>query len=97
MADAEDLKARIAPDTSATTRKHVSESVEISAQISGRCETDGNRDAVEDALADALRAATAAGQWEVVTQIATELQARRIAKSTNVISIKGARRTGGEP
>lgn len=38
-------------------------------------------DAVEEALAEALRGATAAGQWETVTTLARELQARREARA----------------
>jgi hypothetical protein len=39
-------------------------------------------DAVELALAQALIAATRAGQWHVVVQLAAELQARRQARET---------------
>jgi hypothetical protein len=39
-------------------------------------------DAVEVALADALKGAATAGQWAVVSQLAKELEARRIARTT---------------
>lgn len=38
------------------------------------------RDVVEVALAEALIAASRAGEWQVVAQLATELQARREAR-----------------
>lgn len=44
------------------------------------CATDWAGDPVEGALAHALTGATAAGRWEVVSQLATELQARREAR-----------------
>jgi hypothetical protein len=57
---------------------------------------------VEDALAKALSAASAAGQWEVVGQLAAELQARReareakaAAESAKVIQLGRGRRNGG--
>jgi len=39
----------------------------------------GNPDAIECALADALTKATAAGKWDIVAQLARELEARRLA------------------
>ncbi len=39
-------------------------------------------DAIEAALAAALNAATAAGQWEVVSQVTHELEARRESRAT---------------
>jgi hypothetical protein len=50
--------------------------------------------AVEDALAAALQAATDARRWEVVGRLAEELQARRLARSANVIDIGTAKRLG---
>jgi hypothetical protein len=40
----------------------------------------GPADAIEDALAKALEGATAAGRWDVVAQLAKELEARRLAR-----------------
>jgi hypothetical protein len=37
-------------------------------------------DAVEAALAKALEGATVAGRWDVVAQLAKELEARRLAR-----------------
>ena len=48
---------------------------------------ESERDAVEDALAAALKGATEAGKWDVVAQLAGELQARRVARSANVVAI----------
>jgi hypothetical protein len=36
---------------------------------------------IEDALASAVAAASAAGRWDVVAQLARELEARRLAAS----------------
>jgi hypothetical protein len=41
-------------------------------------------DNVEEALAFALAEAAKAGRWEVVVQLARELEARRVAMSTSV-------------
>jgi len=40
-----------------------------------------NSDRIESALAEALRAASAAGRWDIVAQLARELEARRLAGS----------------
>ena len=48
-------------------------------------------DAVEVALAEAIRGATSAGRWDVVAQLARELEARRMARALNVIAIDTAR------
>jgi hypothetical protein len=49
-------------------------------------------DAVEAALANALQAATAAGRWDVVGELARQLDARRAAAAApNVIPIKRRR------
>ena len=53
----------------------------------------GHGDPVERALADALTAATSAGQWDVVAQLARELQARREATSApNVVRLTPSKR-----
>jgi hypothetical protein len=44
-------------------------------------------DAVEAALAKALERATAAGRWDVVSQLARELEARRLARMDNVVAL----------
>ena len=48
-------------------------------------------DVVEAALAEALRGATAAGRWEVVAQLARELEARREARA-GVVKLDSERR-----
>jgi hypothetical protein len=49
-------------------------------------------DAVEDALAKALEAATVAGRWDVVGQLARELESRRAARAGgNVVDLKARR------
>ncbi len=52
-------------------------------------------DAVEIALADALTKATAAERWDVVAQLARELEARRLARHANVVVLSPARRHDG--
>jgi hypothetical protein len=46
---------------------------------------------VEDALAFALARASAAGRWDVVAQLARELEARRMADAGNVVRLDTAR------
>jgi len=49
-------------------------------------------DPVEAALAGALTEAAKAGRFDVVAQLAGELQARRLARSANVLSFSTAQR-----
>jgi hypothetical protein len=49
---------------------------------------------VESALAKALEGATAAGRWDVVAQLAQELQARRLERAGNVVRLDPAKRGG---
>jgi hypothetical protein len=49
-------------------------------------------DAVEAALAGALKGATDAGRWDVVAQLARELEARRTARAGNVVPLDGRAR-----
>jgi hypothetical protein len=42
---------------------------------------------VEAALTKVLEGASAAGQWGVVAQMAKELEARRLAKEPNVVTL----------
>ena len=44
-------------------------------------------EAVEDALAKALEGATTAGRWDVVAQLARELEARRAHRASNVVQL----------
>lgn len=48
-------------------------------------------DPVTEALAGALVAATAAGRWDVVAQLAADLESRRRAAVGNVVSISARR------
>jgi hypothetical protein len=52
----------------------------------------GDADPVEAALATALEGATAAGRWDVVAQLARELEARRLARVANVVTLPTERR-----
>jgi hypothetical protein len=53
-------------------------------------------DAVEAALAKALEGATAAGRFDVVAQLAKELEARRLARVGNVVALLARTRPRGE-
>ena len=44
-------------------------------------------DTIEAALAKALEGATEAGWFDVVAQLASELQARRLARMCNVVAL----------
>jgi hypothetical protein len=48
---------------------------------------EGGSGPVEGALAEALTAASAAGRWDVVAQLARELEARRLV-SSNVVPLR---------
>jgi hypothetical protein len=54
-------------------------------------------DAVEEALARAVTLASAAGRFDVVAQLARELEARRLAQAGNVVTLseQRARKVGG--
>jgi hypothetical protein len=59
----------------------------------GNGPTLGHYDDVENALAKALGEAAAAGRFDVVAQLARELEARRLARSTTVVSFVRPART----
>ena len=52
----------------------------------------GAAGAVEAALAKALDAAAAAGRWDIVAQLARELEARRLVRAGNVVELDAKRR-----
>jgi hypothetical protein len=52
----------------------------------------GNEDPLEAALAKAIEGAAAAGRFDVVAQIAKELEARRLATMGNVVKLDRKRR-----
>jgi hypothetical protein len=59
----------------------------------------GNRganevDPVDRALAKALDAATTAGRFDVVAQLARELEARRLGREPNVVQLVSLRKRG---
>ena len=53
-------------------------------------------DAVEAALAKALGEAAAAGRFDVVAQLARELEARRMARMANVVPLSSKARARAE-
>lgn len=52
----------------------------------------GDADPVEAAIAEALRKATEVGRFDVVAQLARELEARRTAGAGNVVALPQGRR-----
>lgn len=48
-------------------------------------------DAVESALAKAIEGATSAGRWDIVAQLARELEARRVTRMGNVVALTKTR------
>jgi hypothetical protein len=62
------------------------------ARQGGDLEGIGPTDTVDVALAKALEAAATAGRFEVVAQLARELEARRLARSANVVPLVGQSR-----
>jgi hypothetical protein len=51
----------------------------------------GGEDQVEQALAEALVQAAGAGRFDVVAQLARELEARRLARAGNVVRLADER------
>ena len=98
LADAADSKADTVKYKDVTSRNHWGESsaIEPSEAQNGQYRAiNSGLDAIELALSEALRKATQAHRWDVVTQIADELQARRLAKSINVVPLHSGARNGG--
>jgi len=56
----------------------------------------GQSSGIEDALAAALVGATQAQRWDVVAQLAKEIEARRLARDPKVVPIDSARTKGGK-
>jgi hypothetical protein len=56
---------------------------------------DNLQSGVEAALAVALERASAAGRWDVVAQLARELEARRLAREPNVVVMTADRGRAG--
>ncbi|MCL2777971.1 MAG: hypothetical protein FWD73_08200 [Polyangiaceae bacterium] len=52
---------------------------------------EGYSDAIEVALAEALTGATQAQRWDIVAQLARELEARRLVQAGNVVSLDSKR------
>ena len=85
-----DLTGSPRPDRGASARDQVARS--FPAIASNHPPAIASPGVVEGALAAALTAAAAAGQWEVVAQLARELEARRKALAApNVIALRPGR------
>jgi hypothetical protein len=57
-----------------------------------RREVSASADAVEAALAKALEEATAVRRWDVVAELASELEARRLRRTAKVVPLTKTRR-----
>jgi hypothetical protein len=57
-------------------------------------EVSASSDVVEAALARALGEASAAGRFDVVAQLARELEARRHSRTGNIVALDPAKRRG---
>jgi hypothetical protein len=60
-----------------------------------RREVSASEDVVEAALARAIERATAAGRWDVVAQLAKELEARRLHQTGKVVHLTKRAARGG--
>jgi hypothetical protein len=100
LADAADLDSeRSKPETreaEETCSIGDPRSREIDAATGAEGQSRGNQDAVEVALAKAIEAAATAGRFDVVAQLARELEARRLAHWGNVHALDG-KRAGRHP
>jgi hypothetical protein len=57
------------------------------------CNERGNANAVEAALVRALEAATVAGRFDIIGELADELKARRLATSSKVVPFDARKRS----
>jgi hypothetical protein len=66
-------------------------------EVSASCALDAPAliDPVEAAVAKAIADAATAGRFDVVAQLARELEARRLARAGNVVLLDAGRRRGG--
>ncbi len=96
MADAVGLKACPAASAGASCENHEPSSTPgDESHEPGPFETGSApfADPIEAALATALKKASEAGQWDVVTQLARELEARRKAhRASNVVPLASGQR-----
>lgn len=81
MAEGDTRDSRSIEKTSAFVHPR---SPEIARPEGGEGQSRGNQDPVVEALASALTQASAAGRFDVVAQLARELEARRLASAATV-------------
>ena len=84
--------AETSPDTGSARLRS---SAIVGADVRSASDPELAADAVEAALAAALQAATVAGKWDVVAQLARELEARRTARGGVVDLAVERKRRGG--
>lgn len=90
-------RREVSPESPPSTEKDAEVTSEQVASVATVSNTSGpseeEPDAVEGALAAALRGATEAGRWDLVAQLAGELQARRAARAGgNVVALSSRKR-----
>jgi hypothetical protein len=75
--------------------RHINDADRATQDDAKRPEVSASRlpetDVVEAALAEAIKRATSAERWDVVSQLARELEARRIARAGNVVMLGSSR------
>jgi hypothetical protein len=66
-------------------------------EVLALCASEGaaSKDTVEAAIATALVEAATAGRFDVVAQLARELEARRLSRAGNVVRLDAGRHKGG--
>ena len=80
------------PDAEKTSPARAPRSPEIDPEQRAEWQSSGNADPVEAALAKALGEASTAGRFDVVAQLARELEARRGVRTGNAVRLDPARR-----
>jgi hypothetical protein len=95
LADAADLGSELSEANSRDIEKTSTigdpSRPEIEGVRPGMGQSRDNQDAVEAALAKAIEAAATAGRFDVVAQLARELEARRLAGMGNVHALRPKR------
>jgi hypothetical protein len=96
LADAADLGSQepqpASPDAKKIGPARDPRSPEIGTEQRAEWQSSGNADPVEAALAKALGEASTAGRFDVVAQLARELEARRGVRTGNAVRLDPARR-----
>jgi len=92
MADAGDLKKEGNVESLASSRDRFAEKSEDERGRAEMGPSRGGQDPVEVALATALERASVSGEWGIVTQLARELETRRLARASGLVNLEAERR-----